>query len=261
MRTIAVVVVCLVFSAANAFAQAFAGVNIIAARSSQGETHSLISLPMTPGNSPASIAQSTPALGSAKSFDIDGGFTITHGFGGAVRWGHTEHDYPTAVGFALSNPFVAPSEALAGKATDAFDRNESALDFMATYSFDIAYNTPVRVFGGPTYFLVEQAALESVSYDEAFAPHSVDITGLSTRNVDLSAWGYNVGADVSYFFTRHVGIGGGVRLNRGTATNVEFPLPGLTGGPLPILFPSGSTPPTDFHVGHATLAVGVRLRY
>jgi hypothetical protein len=41
--------------------------------------------------------------------------------------------------------------------------------------------------------------------------------------VDGSTWGFNAGVDVAYFFSRYVGAGGVIRLNRGTVT-VDDPL-------------------------------------
>jgi hypothetical protein len=107
--------------------------------------------------------------------------------------------------------------------------------------------------------------LKSLRYNELSSgpstPHTVNITSLSTDRLDASAWGYNLGGHVSYFFSKHVGVGGGIRFSRGAVKDFASGIPGAEGGDLGILFPSGLGAMEDLRVGHTSLAVGVRLRY
>jgi hypothetical protein len=264
MRTIAVAVVCLLFCAPAAFAQAFFDVNFLAARSGQGEQVYAIDEPATIGPVRTSIAEGIPALRYGSGVDVDGGLTIAHGFGAAVRVGYTKHDYPIDVGFSMFNPSAVPAVATAIGASNEVKRQEYALDFMLNYMSDIGHHMRVRVFGGPSYFFVEQGVIEKVVFNETYGPstiHAVEITDLTTRSSNDTAWGYNFGGDVSYFFSKHVGVGGGVRFNRGTVDDVAIRIPGVYYSGLPIsFFLAGSASTEDLIVGHTTLAVGIRLR-
>jgi hypothetical protein len=208
----------------------------------------------------ATVVEMLPELHRASSFELDGGFTVTHGFGGAVRGSYATHDYPIAVGFSVPDPFN-PGTAVDADAFHKARRKEFALDFMANYMSEIAHNWRLRVFGGPTHFSADQDMLGSLRFNEAFPPYSVAVTDLSKHGLNVSAWGYNLGGDLSYFFSTHVGLGGGVHFNRGIVKDIHIPIPQLSNGPLPILVLGPSVPQADLSVGHTTLAAGVRFRY
>ena len=87
----------------------------------------------------------------------------------------------------------------------------------------------VRVFGGPSFFRVQQDAVDEVDYNQdylVFSPvNSVSITTFTQRQVEGTGWGGHVGADVSYFFTHVVGVGGFARFTRGSV-DIENTLAG-----------------------------------
>ena len=87
-----------------------------------------------------------------------------------------------------------------------------------------------------------------VTYNQQFnllGFNSVDIQRFEATAEEGSAWGVHAGVDVGYFFSRHVGVGGVVRVNRGTVT-VDEPLSGEE---------------ADLTAGHMTVGGGLRVRF
>ena len=73
----------------------------------------------------------------------------------------------------------------------------------------------------------------------------VEVTGYVPASADGSGWGWNAGADLSFFFSRFVGVGAGVRVNRGSFA-IEQPLSGDE---------------ADLDLGRSTFNVGARVRF
>ena len=65
------------------------------------------------------------------------------------------------------------------------------------------------------------------------------------------AWGFNVGAEVAFFFSDNVGIGGGIRFTRATVAFENFINTKST----------GETVLVDSDAGGAQVTAGVRLRF
>ena len=79
----------------------------------------------------------------------------------------------------------------------------------------------VSIFGGPSFFNVTQGVVTSITISEAGPPFTtVNIDQVSQAQHTRNAWGGHVGADFSYMWTTHAGIGGFVRFAGGS---VEVP--------------------------------------
>ena len=74
----------------------------------------------------------------------------------------------------------------------------------------------VSVFGGPSFFQVDQDLVTGVRWTEAYPYDSVTFTSTMTETRSESGTGFNVGADVGYFMSRHFGVGGRVQYASGT---------------------------------------------
>ena len=57
--------------------------------------------------------------------------------------------------------------------------------------------------------------MNAVSFNHTyslFGPvNTAELTNISTTAIKRAAWGYHVGVEGAYLFTRHVGVGGGLR--------------------------------------------------
>jgi hypothetical protein len=176
---------------------------------------------------------------------------VSHGVGFAFHFDAVNSQATVGLGVAVPSPYFYNITASAVSVTaDTLERQDRSLDFSVVYTLPTRDDrVRIRIWGGPTYFYVTSNMVSSIVYNQAAtfrAPlNSVAIANYTQGQVSGFAFGVNVGADVSWFFSRYVGVGGGVRFNRGTVTVLE---------PL-------SNQNADLTVGHTQLGGGLRLRF
>lgn len=124
------------------------------------------------------------------------------------------------------------------------ERNEMAVHLQAQYALPPAGPVQVVVMGGPSVLRVEQTIVTRVNYTEEYPYDEAAFSGADTRRVDGSAAGFNVGADVRWMVTRHVGAGVLVRYTRAT-----------------IDLAVADTRAREVEAGGAHIAAGVRLAF
>ena len=76
--------------------------------------------------------------------------------------------------------------------------------------FDLA------LFGGPTFVAVTQDLLRDVEFTQSFPFDTATFTGAATREQSKSGIGFNVGVDLAFYFSGHVGVGWLARFSRAT---------------------------------------------
>ncbi|MBK5298736.1 MAG: hypothetical protein JJE40_16395 [Vicinamibacteria bacterium] len=162
------------------------------------------------------------------SFDFGGGVMITPEFGVGISFAGTAHQHTTDLFVSVPHPFAFNANATDTSETDReFQRIEGSVNIQAMGAADLTEHTRVRVFGGPTYFRVQQDLVSSVRYAQVFGVftrlNDVAITDYEyVEKVEATGWGYHVGADVAFFFNRVVGIGAFGRYSRGRV-DIEEP--------------------------------------
>jgi hypothetical protein len=76
-----------------------------------------------------------------------------------------------------------------------------------------------RVFGGPTYFRVQQDAVTAIHFNQVFLifqpVNTIDIDQFDSERIEGTGWGFHAGADASFFFNRVIGVGGMAKFSRG----------------------------------------------
>jgi hypothetical protein len=74
------------------------------------------------------------------------------------------------------------------------------------------------VFGGPTYFRLEQDAITNIRFNQVFRnqppSNSIEITEFDFERVEANGWGFHAGADASVFFNGIIGVGGFAKFSR-----------------------------------------------
>ncbi len=73
------------------------------------------------------------------------------------------------------------------------------------------------VFGGPSFFTVKQSVVTAVQRNEAYPFDEATFSGATVATEEESTNGFNIGADVAWYFTKNVGVGGIVRFSSATA--------------------------------------------
>lgn len=100
-------------------------------------------------------------------------------------------------------------------------REETAVHLQIAYVVSAGKKMQVVVFGGPSFFTVKQSVVTAITFDDEY-PY--DEATFSRADVDLekeNKTGFHVGADVGYYFTKNLGVGGIVRISQ---TKVTFSL-------------------------------------
>lgn len=198
----------------------------------------------------ASFASAYPDLPSAKGGNIGAGFNFHPRVGLGFHFLAVKYDMPVGLAVSIPHPIFANRFATDADVTSSqLERTDRSLDILATFTAPTPDAIRVRVFGGPTYFRVRQNMVSLIRYTQVFnllGANVVDITTFDDEDVEGSAWGFNVGADVAYFFSRHVGVGGVVRFNQGTVDIDSEPLTGDS---------------AELKAGHTLVGGGLRLRF
>ena len=123
--------------------------------------------------------------------------------------------------------------------TAAGEHEETAAHLQVAYIVPLGKKMEAVVFGGPSFFIVKQPVVTAVGFSESYPYDTATFTVADVEVEEANKTGFNVGADVAYYFTKHVGVGGIVRFSSAKTT-----------------FSLG-----DVDAGGATVGGGVRLRF
>ena len=218
-----------------------------------------------PASNPTSVATDTDGLNTDKAtttFELPGARTFEFGGGvtflGALTVGAAFEDSVSEqagmMDLSLTHPLFHPVLG-ASKTTGPLQHSEKATHIEIGYKFPRTGPFAIRLFGGPTHVSLRRDAVSMLGYDETFNPvtrtWTASITDLETEPVKASAWGYHAGVDASYFFSKHVGVGGLLRYSRATV-DLENPLQSMV---------DDRTATDPFKVGGVRVTGGVRVRF
>lgn len=150
------------------------------------------------------------------AFNFGGGFMFTPTFGVGASFAGTAHKDTADMAISIPHPTIANRLATdTSTTTDDLERIESAVHIQAMFATDISDRVRLRLFGGPTVFRLQQDVVSKIDYFQQWntftGANSVDILSYEIDQIafeDAVGWGGHVGGDVSWFFTRVVGVGG-----------------------------------------------------
>lgn len=123
----------------------------------------------------------------------------------------------TEVSARLPHPlYFGRSRTVTGVTT--MDRKELRVHLFGFAAVPVSERVRVTVFGGPTMFRGEQGLVDVVEVIDSY-PFNPVIAGpqsISETVQTISTVGFHVGADVTMFFTKAVGVGAMVKYTKGT---------------------------------------------
>jgi hypothetical protein len=169
------------------------------------------------------VAYSIP---TGAEFDFGGGYMFTPRVGFGINFSGTSHQDFAALAISIPHPTIANRFASdAGVTDEKFERREGAINLHAMFNLAETSRLRVRAFAGPTYFRVQQHTIDDIRYNQIYnllGVNSVDITSWTASGTEGNGWGFHGGADVSVFFNRIVGIGGQLKVSRGSADIIDI---------------------------------------
>jgi hypothetical protein len=181
-------------------------------------------------------------------FDVGAGFMITPLFGVGVSVSSSKHsDFPV-LNASIPHPVLFNRFGTDSAEGDTeLERTETSVHIQAMFVPWQDDTNRLRIFGGPTYMRVETETVDDFNYTQTFTivppTNTIDITSYDINSCECNEWGFNVGADYSYFFNPNVGVGGVLRYTRVKVEPVDY---------------SG---PFDLNAGGVAFGAGLRVKF
>ncbi len=205
--------------------RAWVDVNFGVATSRAGENR--FEFPYTVFSEAALLAADYPKPSSGASFDFGGGYMFTPVIGAGISFNGTAHEDTVGLSASIPHPFFFATAATGtGVTNDALKRSEGAMHLQVMFVPLRSAALTIRVFGGPSRFSYKADMVQDVTFVQTAVSgnrsNTIQVTGFDAVETKGSGWGAHIGADVGYFFTRTVGVGGVIRFTGGS---VEFDEP------------------------------------
>jgi Bacterial SH3 domain len=187
---------------------------------------------------------------NAPGVDVSAGFRVWRNLAIGAGVTAVSRSTTTVVTGSIPNPlYLNRPNTLAGGFGSS--NSETAVNLQVAWVFPVSPRLTVTLVGGPSIFSVNQTIVQpqGIGITSAYPYDSGAITSATTADVSKTAMGFAAGADISYFFSKTVGVGGMIRFARASAS---FPVTGQpavavdaggfqVGGGLRILFPAPKT--------------------
>jgi len=148
-------------------------------------------------------------------FDVGVGVRVWQGLVAAASYSRFSDTSVALVDGSVPHPFFFNRlRTFSGEAT-GLKQQDDVVHISGMWVAPVSRSIDVRIFGGPSMYSVKRDLIEDVNYQESGYPYDTAAFGSAdVAHVDETAWGYHVGGDVTWMFTRNVGVGGIVRYSR-----------------------------------------------
>jgi hypothetical protein len=155
-------------------------------------------------------------VNSGPSFDVAGGATVFRRLAVGVGVTRFSSSTSSALGGSVPHPFFFDRpRAIAGSVTD-LDREELAVHVQARVLAPLGSRLQLMAFGGPSFFRVKQGIVTTFTWAESYPFDNATFGTATAVSAKGSKLGFNVGADLAFFFSRQVGVGGTIQVSGAT---------------------------------------------
>lgn len=218
-RLVPLVALAALLAARPALAQDRAAVIISVGGGAQPSTNRLSeSIELTKYHESAPVTAELPTS-AVPFFDAGATFRVYRAVGAGVAVSVLSDSDSAAVAGQMPHPFYFNrARSISGQA--GVKRQEVAVHLDGTYLIESS-SLNLLLFGGASFFNVEQDIVTDVFYDETYPYDAATYTSAKVAQVKVSETGYNAGADVTWKLSPHWGIGGLIRFSRATVPLVE----------------------------------------
>jgi opacity protein-like surface antigen len=179
----------------------------------------------------ASVKTQQTIDGQGGMFDVSGGFRLFGNFGVGVGYNQLSSKSEGIIAASVPHPILYDSPRNAGATVPDLMHKEQAVHVFGLFMIPLSEKFDMAVFGGPTFFTVEQDTLSNPQVAEVGPPYTtVNLTNVKKITTSKNQTGFNVGLDATYKITRNFGLGGFFRYSAakvdmtpegGTALEVE----------------------------------------
>ena len=155
------------------------------------------------------------------SLDFMGGGPVWHSLGIGFAVGYHKRNRAAAIDAEIPHPYYYDTPRPASFTTPPLESREAVFGFPAIFMPPAFGPVKVLLFGGPSIFRITQTQVTNILVTEVAPYDTVTISGVTSEDIKGTFWGYHAGADVAVFFTRSVGVGGGIRYSHGNIKQFE----------------------------------------
>ena len=177
-------------------------------------------------------------------FDVSGAVRVAPYFALGVGMSRFMVEETASVSAQVPHPIFFNRDRSISGASPPLTRRETAVHLQALVVVPLTRSFTVTGFGGPTLFEVEQQLVTDVNFTHAYPYDTATFSSAVTSPQSADTVGFNVGADVAYYFTGNVGVGWLTRYSRAM-----------------VQVPSAGGETLDIEVGGLHTAVGLRVRF
>lgn len=115
----------------------------------------------------------------------------------------------------VPHPFYFNQQRTVNGQADPDTRRETAAHIQASWTVPIRPGIDVTVAAGPSIFQTEQIFVTRLNYAHDYPYDTARFTSVATETVKDRVTGYNAGADVTWRFAAHIGVGTTLRYSSG----------------------------------------------
>jgi hypothetical protein len=171
-----------------------------------------------PKNAQEATISADVAQSAAPMFDISGWVRLAGRVGAGVAFSTVSRSSDASIAASIPHPFYFNQfRAISGTQSNVTSR-ERAVHLDAVVIAASTDRIELAVFAGATLFSVRQDLITDVAYIESYPYDTAEFRTAKTVRDSQSKVGYNVGTDVSWALSEHVGIGGLLRFSRADVT-------------------------------------------
>ena len=155
-------------------------------------------------------------------FDFGAGYMFHRRVGVGISFAGTGYRSDATISTSVPHPSIPNQRVTNVSRTDReLVWGDGSMNFQAVFKLTpVESRLAARVFGGPTYFAALPEVVSRFNTEETVnlttGAYALDVDSYEYAEAEATGWGWHVGADVGYFFSNHVGVGGIFRFQRGT---------------------------------------------
>jgi hypothetical protein len=146
--------------------------------------------------------------------DVGAGFRLWKNVGVGIAVSHTSGNGRADVTASVPHPFLFTQPRTVTGTENGIVHGETGVHLELQYLVPATGRLHFVLEGGPSWLNVEHEIVTDVTVTESYPYDTAAFGGAVTKTTTASASGFNAGIDVSWMFSRSVGVGGLVRYTR-----------------------------------------------
>lgn len=158
----------------------------------------------------------THTVESGAILDVGGGVRLFKGLALGASFTRFDGGHDASVDARIPHPFFFDRHRSVSGLAPNLTRQERAVHVHVRWFAPVPGPVQFAVFAGPSFFSVEQGLVTTINSTQSFPFDTASFVSAETTRHTESVTGYHVGADATFFFSRHLGVGGLVRFSRAT---------------------------------------------